>query len=91
MASAPARHAIGRSRMNSAAVFNEAIYTTAQPLASSVTSAQSLHLTSKTEKPVPNAKSDHGRRKFYDEDGEFPIPPRRKYLKFLNRSARRQT
>ena len=78
--------AFALARANSAAVFNEAIYTTAQPLASSVTSAQSLHLTSKTEKPVPNAKSDHGQRKFYDEDGEYPIPPRRKYLR---RSARR--
>jgi hypothetical protein len=78
--------AFALARANSGAVFNEAIYTTTQPLASSLTSAEALHSTSKNEKPVPNAKSDHGRRKFYDEDGEFPIPPRRKYLK---RSARR--
>ena len=73
-------------RANSGAVFDEAIYTTTQPLASSLTSAEALRSTSKNEKPVANAKSDHGRRKFYDEDGEYPIPPRRKYLR---RSARR--
>jgi hypothetical protein len=67
-------------------VFDEAIYTTTQPLASSLTSAESLHFTSKREKPIPNAKSDHGRRKFYDEDGEFPIPPPRKSVR---RSSRR--
>jgi hypothetical protein len=83
--------AFALARSNSGTVFDEAIYTSTQPLASSAISADSLHFSSKSEKPVPKAKSDHGRRKFYDEDGEFPIPPRRKYLKFLNRSARRQT
>ena len=83
--------AFALARSSSGGVFDEAIYTSTQPLASSTISADSLHFSSKSEKPVPNAKSDHGRRKFYDDDGEFPIPPRRKYLKFLNRSARRQT
>ena len=78
--------AFALARANSGAVFDEAIYTTTQALASSVMSAEALRSTSKNEKPVPSAKSDHGRRKFYDEDGEYPIPPRRKYLK---RSARR--
>ena len=78
--------AFALARANSGAVFDETIYTTTQPLASSLTSAEALHSTSKNEKPVPNAKSDHDRRKFYDEDGEYPIPPRRKYLR---RSARR--
>ena len=48
--------------------------------------ADSVHMSSRSEKPVPNAKSDHGRRKFYDEDGEFPIPPPKKSF---HRSARR--
>lgn len=78
--------AFALARSKSGAVSDEAIYTTQQPLVSSVASAESLRFTSKGEKPVPNAKSDHGRRKFYDLDGEFPIPPRRKYLE---RSARR--
>jgi hypothetical protein len=63
------------ARSNSGTVFDEAIYTTTQPLASP---ADSVHMSSRSEKPVPNAKSDHGRRKFYDENGEFPIPPPRK-------------
>jgi hypothetical protein len=66
------------ARSKSGTVFDEAIYTSTQPLASSAISAESIHFSSKSEKPVPNAKPDHGRRKFYDEDGEFPIPPPRK-------------
>src|SRR5256885_14617566 len=41
--------AFALARANSGAVFDEAIYTTTQPLASLVTSAQSLHSTSKNE------------------------------------------
>jgi len=67
----------------SGGVFDEAIYTTTSPL---VAAADSAYFSSKGEKPVPHAKSDHGPRKFYDEDGEFPIPPPKKNLK---RSAKR--
>ena len=74
------------ARSKSGAAFDEAIYTSTQPLASSAMSADSVHFSSKSERPVPNAKSDHGHRKFYDEDGEFPIPPPRKSFR---RSARR--
>jgi uncharacterized protein YegP (UPF0339 family) len=75
--------AFALARSNSGTMFDEAIYTTTQSLANS---ADSVHMSSRSEKPVPNAKSDHGRRKFYDEDGEFPIPPPRKSSR---RSARR--
>ena len=78
--------AFALARSSFGGVFDEAIYTSTQPLASSAISANSVHFSSKSEKPVPNAKSDHGRRKFYDEDGEFPIPPPRKSFR---RSARR--
>jgi hypothetical protein len=72
------------ARQNSGAVFSESIYTTTQALAAPAAALRNL--TSKGEKPVPNAKSDHGPRKFYDEDHEFPIPPQKRYLK---RSAKR--
>ena len=67
--------AFALARSKSGAAFDEAIYTSTQALTSST---DSVHLSSRNEKPVAKAKSDHGRRKFYDEDGEFPIPPRRK-------------
>ena len=63
------------------AAFDEAIYTSTQPLTSSAISANAVHFSSRNDKPVHNAKSDHGRRKFYDEDGEFPIPPPRKWFR----------
>ena len=50
---------------NSGSVFDEAMYTTAQPMLSP---AGALRFSSAGEKPVPNAKSDHKPRK---------IPPRR--------------
>jgi hypothetical protein len=78
--------AFALARSTSGGVFDEAIYTSTQPLASSAISADVVHFSSKSERPVPNAKSDHGRRRFYDEDGEFPIPPPRKSFR---RSARR--
>ena len=52
--------------------FNEAMNTVVTGLNASAGSEQ---FSSAGERPVPNAKSDHGRRKFYDEDGEYPIPP----------------
>jgi hypothetical protein len=67
----------------SGGIFDQAIYTTTNKLAAAAGSAR---FSSMGEKPVPNAKSDHGPRKFYDEDGEFPIPPPSK--KNLMRAAK---
>jgi hypothetical protein len=53
-------------------IFDEAIYTSTSPL---LADADSQYFSSKDELPISHAKSDHGPRKFYDEDGEFPIPP----------------
>jgi len=47
---------------NSGAVFDEAMYTTAQPM---IPPASSLRFSSRGEMPVPNAKSDHEPRKVY--------------------------
>lgn len=47
---------------NSGTVFDEAMYTTAQPM---MTSAISLRFSSEGEMPVPNAKSDHEPRELY--------------------------
>jgi hypothetical protein len=63
---------------------NEAMYTTTNPLVASAAVA-AAHLSSKGERPVPHAKSDHGPRKFYDEDGQYPIPPKKKFLKRARR------
>jgi len=49
---------------NSGSVLDEAMYTTAQPL---VPAANSRYFSSKGEKPVPDAKSDHPPREPYPE------------------------
>jgi hypothetical protein len=67
----------------SGSTLDEAMYTTTSPLAAAVDAA---HFSSRNERPVPNAKSDHGPAKFYDLDHEHPIPPKKKSLR---RSARR--
>jgi hypothetical protein len=59
-------------------IFDEAMYTTSAPL---LASNEEPRFSSKGEKPVPNAKSDHGPMKFYDLDHEYPIPPPRKAAK----------
>lgn len=64
-------------------VLNEAIYTTPSPL---VAEKSGSRFSSKRESSVPNAKSDHGPRRFYDEDHEYPIPPPKRYMR---RSARK--
>ena len=55
-------------------VFNEAMYTTATGLD---IFAGGPTFSSAGDQPVPNAKSDHGPRKFYDLEGRVPIPPRK--------------
>ena len=72
------------AQASSGSVFNEAMYTTSSPLVASAAVA-AARLSSRGEKPVPHAKSDHGPRKFYDEDGQFPIPPKKKLLKRARR------
>jgi hypothetical protein len=52
-------------------LFNEAMYTTKSPLAAAAGEPQ---FSSKGEKPVPNAKGRYV-WKYYDDDGEYPIPP----------------
>jgi hypothetical protein len=60
-----------KALQNNGSVFNEAMYTPATGL-----SEESGPLVSSVgEQPVPNAKSDHGPREFYDLDGMVPIPP----------------
>jgi hypothetical protein len=63
-------------------LLNEAIYTTPAPLAMQKSARM---FSSMQDRPVPNAKSDHGPRRFYDEDHEYPIPPPKSNFK---RSAR---
>jgi len=70
------------AKPTSGAVFDEAMYTTTNALGAA---AGIAHFSSKTEGPVPNAKSDHPPRKFYDLDHEFPIPPRKRLFRRLLR------
>src|SRR5438309_4471286 len=67
----------------SGSTLDEAMYTTTSPLAAAFDAA---HFSSRNERPVPNAKSDHGPAKFYDLDHEHPIPPKKRTLRH---SARR--
>jgi hypothetical protein len=55
----------------SGSLLNEAMYTTKQPL---LAADNAPHFSSKGELPVPNAKSDHPVRAFYDDEGRFPTP-----------------
>jgi hypothetical protein len=72
------------AKVPSGGVLNEAMYVNTSPLVASAAAA-AARLSSKTEKPIPHAKSDHGPRKFYDDDGQFPIPPKRRFLKRARR------
>ncbi len=58
----------------SGAVLNEAMYTTKEPL---LAAADEPRFSSKGEKPVPGAKSDHEMKFYYDDEGHVPIPPSR--------------
>jgi hypothetical protein len=71
------------ARANSGTTFDEAMYTTEQPLPPL---SSALHFSSKGEKPVPNAKSDHGPRKFQDEEHEISLPPAPSIAKSPSRS-----
>ncbi|MGA9965920.1 MAG: hypothetical protein WBQ10_12030, partial [Terriglobales bacterium] len=58
----------------SGGLLDEAMYTTKQPL---LAAAGELRFSSKGEKPVPGAKSDHEMKFYYDDEGRVPIPPSR--------------
>ncbi len=60
------------AKANSGTVFDEAMYTTKPSL---LPPTKSVYLSSKAQKPVPNAKSDHAPRKFREKERESPIPP----------------
>jgi BNR repeat-like domain len=58
----------------SGGLLNEAMYTTKEPL---LAAPGEPRFSSKGEKPVPGAKSDHEMKFYYDDEGHFPIPPSR--------------
>ncbi|MGB7585251.1 MAG: sialidase family protein [Terriglobales bacterium] len=62
--------------------FNEAMYTTTAPLP---VSANEPTYSSAADKPIPGVKSDMGPRKYYDDDGEYPIPQK----KMMRRASRK--
>jgi hypothetical protein len=55
-------------------LLNEGMYTTKEPL---FASAEDPLFSSKGEKPVRGAKSDHEMKFYYDDEGRVPIPPAR--------------
>jgi hypothetical protein len=55
-------------------LLNEAAYTTKEPL---LAAAGEPRVSSKGEKPIPGAKSDHEMKFYYDDEGHMPIPPSR--------------
>jgi len=62
----------------SGSTFDQAMYTTTSPLAAA---ANEPTFSSKNDKPVPGVKSDKPPRKYYDDDGEYPIPPSKRALR----------
>ena len=62
--------AIAVARANNGTVFDEAIYSTTNPL---MQAAGAVSL--RRERPVPGAHSDHGPRESYDEEGRYPRKP----------------
>jgi hypothetical protein len=62
--------AIAIARANTGSTFDEAIYSTTNPLTQAVAVASMQR-----ERPVPGAHSDHGPRESYDEEGRYPRKP----------------
>jgi len=77
---------IAVAKAPSGSVFNQAMYTTTTPL---LPSPNEPTFSSAGEKPVPGVKSDMPKRKFYDLDGEYPIPLSKKAAKDLRKSAKK--
>jgi hypothetical protein len=55
----------------SGGLLDEAMYTTKEPL---LALAGEPRFSSKGEKPIPGAKSDHEMKFYYDDEGQIPIP-----------------
>jgi len=60
-----------KANAKTGSTFDEAMYTTTKGLEALSVGQYS----SANDKPVPNAHSDHGPRKYYDLDNQIPIPP----------------
>jgi len=54
--------------------FNQAVYTTTTAL---LAAANEPTYSSEADKPIPGVKGDKGPRKYYDDDGEYPIPQKK--------------
>jgi hypothetical protein len=53
-------------------LFDEPMYTVTGGVS---VGAQGMVFTSFAERPVPDARSDHPPREFYDQEHRYPIPP----------------
>lgn len=65
--------------------FNQGMYTTTQPLA---VAANEPTYSSAVDKPIPGVKGDKPKPKYYDLDGEYPVPPSKKNLKNLRKATK---
>jgi hypothetical protein len=65
---------------------NQAMYTTTTPL---LASENEPRFSGAADKPIPGVKSDRPPRKFFDLDGEYPIPPSAKDLKDQRKSSKK--
>jgi hypothetical protein len=54
--------------------FDEAMYSTTAPL---LVAENEPRYSSAADKPIPGVKGDKGPRKFYDDDNQYPIPPKK--------------
>ena len=54
--------------------FNQEMYTTTTPL---LAAANEPTFSGENDKPIPGVKGDKGPRKYYDDDGEYPIPQKK--------------
>jgi hypothetical protein len=62
------------AKAKSGGTFNEAMYTTTTGL---LVADNEPRYSSAADKPIPGVKGDKGPRKFYDDDGEYPIPSKK--------------
>jgi hypothetical protein len=72
--------AIAVARANSGTTFDEAIYSTTNPLTQALAVVAVQH-----EQPRPGAHSDHPARESYDEEGRYPRKPPNQLRKRLRR------
>lgn len=70
----------------SGGVLNQAMYTTTAPL---IVAPNEPTFSSAADQPIPGVKSDKPPRKYYDDDGEYPIPPSAEVVKELSKSAKK--